>query len=37
MGLWSGFKRNMELAESFLVAPITVSTLLPSDILWALE
>ncbi|KAL4960225.1 Zn(II)2Cys6 transcription factor [Aspergillus stella-maris] len=24
MGLWSGFKRNMEIAESFLGAPITM-------------
>ncbi|RAH84245.1 hypothetical protein BO86DRAFT_397111 [Aspergillus japonicus CBS 114.51] len=24
MGLWSGFKRNMEVAESFLHAPITM-------------
>jgi hypothetical protein len=25
MGLWSGFKRKMEIAESFLGAPVTVS------------
>ncbi|KAL3464890.1 hypothetical protein BJX64DRAFT_298005 [Aspergillus heterothallicus] len=24
MGLWSGFKRNMEIAESFLGAPVTM-------------